>query len=135
MGGGKKISVQPVIVMPVVIKCCFVAEDKSSPAVKRDFALPPGTPWGVADAHKPLEKNEAVIRSCPTGTNAASVTGAVILTVCPAASAEFPIHSLHFGWMIAVRCCSYSGVYIIRVISSLPNMWLRCMRQAAELLY
>lgn len=95
-GGGKageRVSVHPDILMPVVIKFCFVAEDKSSPAVKRDFALlPPGTPWGVANADKPLEKNEAVIRSCPTGTNAASVTGAVILTVCPAASAEFPIH-------------------------------------------
>lgn len=127
--------VRPIIVMPVVIKCCFVAEDKSSPAVKYNCALPPGTPWGVADADKPLQKNEAVIRSCPTGTNAASVTGAVILTVCPAASAEFPIHPLHFGWMITVRLCSYSCVHIISVTSSLPNMWLRCMRQVAELLY
>lgn len=114
--------------MPVVIKCCFVVEVKTALLLNAISPPPPGTPWGVADADKPLEKNEAVIRSCPTGTNVASVTGGMILTVCPAASAEFPIRPLHYGWMIAVRLCSYSGVHIIRVSSSFPNMWLRCMR-------
>lgn len=88
--GGVAVGVvrRPIIVMPVEEKCCFVAgerggEENSQPADICDSAFPLGAPWGGADAQKPLEENEAVIRSCPTGTNAASVTGAVILTLLP----------------------------------------------------
>lgn len=89
-GGGRLwgLSAGPIIVMPVGEKCCFVAgerggEENSQPADICESAFPLGAPWAGADAQKPLEENEAVIRSCPTGTNAASVTGAVILTLLP----------------------------------------------------
>lgn len=41
-----------------------------------------------ADAEKPLEGNEAVIGSRPAGTNGASVTGAVILTLLAGSQLE-----------------------------------------------
>lgn len=100
-------SIRPVIVMPVGEKCCSVTGEKgaenSRPADICDSALPLGAPWGGADAEKPLEENEAVIRSCPTGMNAASVTGAVILTLLSCIQLQISNQSLwHSSWMVSV---------------------------------
>lgn len=82
LGKGKEgLSICFLITMPVVIKCCPVVEDKSSPADNCDSSLL-GAPGGGAATEKPLEKKEAVIWSCPIGANTASVRGAIISAVC-----------------------------------------------------
>lgn len=58
---------------------------------------------GTAEAKKPLYKKEAVIWSCPVGTNGVSVTWTIIFTVCPAAGVSFPfVHLVYIRWHLQI---------------------------------
>ena len=91
----ERLSICPLIAMPVVIKCCFVAEDKSDPADNCD-ASPSELHGGGPETERPLEKKEAVIWSCPIGADAASFSRAIMSTFCLGANIHFPfIMCLH----------------------------------------
>lgn len=133
--------------MPVGEKWVSVAVvrgvENSRPAGICDSTLPLGASWGGADAEKPLEENEAVIRSCPAGTNAASVTDAVILTLLPCSLFEISNQSYcaQVGWSLyctlpyPANTFTQHHKHVIRVDTSLKMQAKSFHRQCWHVYY